>query len=128
MTRAITSPQAPAAIGPYSQAVIAHDHLVFCSGQTPLDPSGQLVNGGVDTQTAQVLANLQAVLAAEGLDFSHVVKTTVFLTDLADFETVNQVYRDIVGATATVLPARTTVQVAALPRGARVEIDAIAVR
>ena len=122
----VSSADAPKAIGPYSQAVRA-GQLVFLSGQIPLDPqSGEMVGGDdVEAQTRQVMANLAAVLAAAGSGFQHVVKTTIFLTDLADFARVNQVY----GAAfdGVLPPARATVQVAALPRGAKVEIEAIAV-
>ncbi|MDC0680303.1 MULTISPECIES: RidA family protein [Sorangium] len=120
---AITSDRAPRAIGPYSQAVKAGD-LVFCSGQIPIDPAtGELVAGGIEEQTAQVIKNLTEVLSAAGASWSDVVKTTIYLTDLADFAIVNQVYGAAVGG---VLPARATVQVAALPKGAAVEIEAVA--
>ncbi|WP_437734603.1 RidA family protein [Sorangium sp. So ce1335] len=120
---AITSDRAPRAIGPYSQAVRAGD-LVFCSGQIPIDPAtGELVAGGIDAQTAQVIKNLSEVLSAAGASWNDVVKTTIYLTDLADFAVVNQVYGAAVGG---VLPARATVQVAALPKGAAVEIEAVA--
>ncbi|WP_437327109.1 RidA family protein [Sorangium sp. So ce381] len=119
----ITSDRAPRAIGPYSQAVKAGD-LVFCSGQIPIDPAtGELVAGGIEEQTAQVIRNLTEVLSAAGASWSDVVKTTIYLTDLADFAIVNQVYGAAVGG---VLPARATVQVAALPKGAAVEIEAVA--
>ncbi len=124
--RAVHSEGAPKAIGPYSQAVEleAGRKLLFLSGQIPLDPkTGQLVPGDAAAQTERVMENLKAVLAAAGLDFSHVVRCGLFLTDLADFGRVNDVYgRYFTGAT----PARSTVQVAGLPRGVRVEIDAIA--
>ncbi|CAN90413.1 RidA family protein [Sorangium cellulosum] len=120
---AITSDRAPRAIGPYSQAVKAGD-LVFCSGQIPIDPAtGELVAGGIEEQTARVIKNLTEVLSAAGASWSDVVKTTIYLTDLADFTIVNQVYGAAVGG---VLPARATVQVAALPKGAAVEIEAVA--
>ncbi|KYF65474.1 reactive intermediate/imine deaminase [Sorangium cellulosum] len=120
---AITSDRAPRAIGPYSQAVRAGD-LVFCSGQIPIDPAtGELVAGGIEAQTAQVIKNLTEVLSAAGASWNDVVKTTIFLTDLADFAAVNQVYGAAVGG---VLPARATVQVAALPKGSAVEIEAVA--
>ena len=110
-------------VGPYSHAVRVGD-LLFCSGQIPLDPAtGQLVPGEVVAQTQQVLANLRAILVAEGLDFSRVVKSTVFLTDLGDFAAMNEVYARHFPADP---PARSTVQVSALPRGARVEIEVIA--
>lgn len=122
---AIASPQAPKAIGPYSQAVRAGD-LVFLSGQVALDPTtGEMVGGGdVVREAQQVLDNLGAVLAAAGASFADVVKTTIYLMDLGDFQKVNEIYAQrFTGAP----PARATVQVAALPRGARVEIDAIAI-
>lgn len=120
----IETAAAPAAIGPYSQAVRACRQL-FLSGQIPLDPaSGELVSGGIEAQTRQVMANLGAVLAAAGLDFASLVKTTIYLVDLGDFAVVNRIYGEYLG---DVPPARATVQVAALPRGALVEIDGIAV-
>jgi 2-iminobutanoate/2-iminopropanoate deaminase len=127
MLRSIVStPNAPAAIGPYSQAVAAGG-FVFCSGQIPLDPkTGQMVGGDdVEAQTRQVMANLGAVLEAAGASFSKVVKTTIFLTDLGDFTRVNAVYAASFEGLEP--PARATVQVAALPRGAKVEIEAIAI-
>lgn len=121
--RRVHSDQAPKAIGPYSQAVVAGD-LVFCSGQIGLDPAtGALVSGGTAAETEQVMRNLQAVLAAAGLDFAHVVRTTIYLVDLGDFAAVNDIYGRFLSEP---YPARATVGVAALPRGARVEIDAIA--
>ncbi len=122
--QAIATPAAPAAIGPYSQAVRA-GAFVFLSGQIPLDPAtGKMVEGGIVQETERVLDNLGAVLAAAGLSFDHVVKTTIYLVDLADFQAVNEIYG---GRFRRVPPARATVQVAGLPRGARVEIDAVAV-
>jgi 2-iminobutanoate/2-iminopropanoate deaminase len=118
----VSSPAAPAAVGPYSQAVRAGG-LVFCSGQIPLDSSGQIVGRTTAEQTAQVLANLGAVLEAAGSSLTQVVKTTVFLVDLADFAEMNEVYARHFGQEP---PARSTVQVSALPRGARVEIEAVA--
>ena len=122
----ITSLDAPKAIGPYAQAVSASGRLVFCSGQIPLDPTtGEMVGAGdVREQTERVMQNLGAVLAAAGASFANVTKTTIFLTDLQDFAAVNEVYAKHVGASP---PARATVQVAGLPRGASVEIEAIAV-
>lgn len=117
---------APKAIGPYSQAVVTPaGRWVFCSGQIPLDPkTGQLVGGGdVRLETHQVIRNLEAVLRAAGTSLASVVKTTIYLTDMADFAAVNEVYGTYFSSRA---PARATVQVAALPRGAHVEIDAIA--
>ena len=122
----VTTPEAPKAIGPYAQAVSATGRLVFCSGQIPLDPeTGEIVGAGdVREQTERVMQNLAAVLKAAGASFAHVAKTTIFLTDLQDFAAVNEVYAKHVGANP---PARATVQVAGLPRGASVEIEAIAV-
>ena len=124
--RPIHTPAAPEPVGPYNQAVAAGG-LLFCSGQIALDPaSGAMVGqGDVEAETRQVLANLRAVLAAAGCRPEQVVRTTVFLTDLADFAAVNAIYAESFGA--GVSPARACVQVAALPKGARVEIDAIAV-
>jgi 2-iminobutanoate/2-iminopropanoate deaminase len=123
---AIATPDAPAAIGPYSQAIRSGD-LVFTSGQIPLDPTtGQFVPGGIAEQTERVLANLSAVLAASGLSFAHVVKTTVFLKDMRDFAAMNEVYARIFSAEGAIPPARSTVQAAALPKDALVEIDCIA--
>ena len=122
--KAITTTSAPAAIGPYSQAVRV-SNFVFLSGQIPLDPStGKMVSGGIAEETTRVMANLGAVLAAAGFTFANVVKTTIYLTDLADFQVVNDTYAKAFTGTP---PARATVQVSALPRGASVEIDAIAV-
>lgn len=121
----IETENAPAAIGPYSQAIQA-DHWLFLSGQIPLDPlTGAMVDGGIEAQTRQVLANLRAVLQAAGLDFADLVKTTIFLVDLSDFAVVNAIYGECFGG---VPPARATVQVAALPKGALVEIEGIAAR
>jgi len=122
--KSIATEKAPAAIGPYSQAVVAGG-LLFCSGQIPLDPvSGELVVGTVEQETERVMENLRGVLEAAGTDFDHLVKTTIYLTDMADFAAVNQVYGQYFSA---IKPARATVAVAALPRGARVEIEAIAI-
>ena len=124
----ISTPDAPQAIGPYSQAlaVPAAGRLIFCSGQIPLDPrTGEVVGASdVRAQTSQVMQNLAAVLTAAHAAFAHVVKTTIYLTDLQDFAAVNQIYGACFPRDP---PARATVQVAALPRGVRVEIDAIAV-
>jgi len=123
---AVTTAGAPAPVGPYNQAVKAGG-LLFCSGQIALDPvSGAMVGGGdVEAETRQVLANLQAVLAEAGATPQQVVRTTVFLADLGDFALVNAIYAETFGA--GVSPARACVEVAALPKGARVEIDCIAV-
>ena len=119
----VATDQAPKAIGPYSQAVRSGE-LLFCSGQIPLDPvSGQIVAGGIVEQTERVLKNLGAVLASQGIGLDHVVKTTVFMTNLADFAAMNEIYGRHFASNP---PARSTVQVAALPRGAQVEIEAIA--
>lgn len=123
--QAVQTAGAPAAIGPYSQAVVAGG-MVYCSGQIPLDPAtGQMVAGDVSAQTRRVLDNLGAVLAAAGSSLAHVVKTSIFLADLNDFAAVNAVYAEYFSG---VLPARATVQVSRLPRDARVEIDCVAVR
>lgn len=120
---AVATPLAPAAIGPYSQAVDV-GCFVFCSGQLGLDPAtGALVEGGVAAQAQQAMGNLRAVLDAAGLSFGDVVKTTIFLADMADFAVVNGVYGRFVTDPP---PARSTVEVAALPKGGRVEIEAIA--
>jgi 2-iminobutanoate/2-iminopropanoate deaminase len=125
MKTAVSSTQAPSAIGPYSQAVVA-EPWVFLSGQIPLDPqTGELVAGTIEAQTDRVLRNLSAVLAAAGCGFADVVRTTIYLVDLAHFATVNAVYGRFF---ADPYPARSTVQVAALPRGAHVEIDAVALK
>ncbi len=116
-------PGAPKAIGPYSVAVVSAD-LIFLSGQVPLSPdTGQIVSEDVSEQAKQVMSNLAAVLKASGASFSDVVKTTIFLTDLGSFATVNEIYAAALG---DVKPARSTVQVSALPRGAKVEIEMIA--
>ena len=124
--KAISTAQAPAAIGPYSQGVISEGkRLVFVSGQVPLDPAtGQLVTGGIAEQTRRSLENLKAVLAAGGARLDHVVKTTVFLQHMSDFPAMNEVYQQYF---REAYPARATVEVAALPKGALVEIEAIAV-
>jgi 2-iminobutanoate/2-iminopropanoate deaminase len=120
----VSTDRAPAAIGPYSQAVRV-GNLIFASGQIPIDPAtGQFVPGGVGEQTEQVLRNLTAVFAAAGVGLERVVKTTVFLADMEDFSAMNEVYGRFFGEQP---PARATVQAARLPRDARVEIEAIAV-
>ena len=123
---AVVTAAAPAPVGPYNQAVKAAG-LLFCSGQIALDPAtGAMVGSGdVEAETRQVLANLKAVLAAAGCSPRQVVRTTVFLADLADFAKVNALYAEVFGA--GVSPARACVQVAALPKGGRVEIDCMAV-
>lgn len=125
MTRqAISTPGAPAALGPYSQA-IATDELVFCSGQLGLDPATGELAEGVEAQTERALENLAAVLAAAGMGWDDVVKTTIFLAEIGDFAVVNGVYA---GRMPDPPPARSTFAVGALPRGASIEIDAIARR
>lgn len=125
MTRSVVSTaDAPQAIGPYSQG-IALDRLVFCSGQIPLTPQGTLVEGDVAAQTRQVLTNLKGVLEAAGSSLAQVLKTTVFLADMGEFQAMNAVYAEFFSADP---PARSTVQVSRLPRDARVEIEAIAAR
>jgi len=123
MKKIISTSEAPAAIGPYSQAVRSGNFL-FCSGQIPLDPkSGQIVSGDIAAQTRRVLDNIAAVLRADGLAFDSVVKTTIFLTNLGDFQTVNEIYGSYFKQNP---PARSTVQVSALPKGAHVEIEIVA--
>ena len=126
MTRqAISTTNAPAAVGPYSQAIIAGD-LIFCAGQGAIDPAPQdLRHGTVEEETERTLRNLEAVLDAAGATFADVVKTTVFLADINDFAAMNEVYA---GFFPDPPPARTTVEVAALPKGFKVEIEAIARR
>jgi 2-iminobutanoate/2-iminopropanoate deaminase len=122
-TEVISTDDAPQAIGPYSQAVLAAG-LVFTSGQIAIDPAtGQLVKGGIEEQTRRVLENLEAVLRAADCYPENVVKTTVYLADMSDFASMNEVYARVFGTTR---PARTTVEVSGLPKGARVEIDAVA--
>ena len=120
---AVSSPSAPKAIGPYSQAIRAGS-LLFVSGQIPIDPAtGDLVQGDISRQTHQVFANLKAILEAAGASFDHVVRTTVYLADMNDFAKVNEIYATYFSSPA---PARATVQAARLPRDSRVEIDLIA--
>jgi len=121
--QAIATDQAPKAIGPYSQAVKAGT-LLYCSGQIPLDPAtGALVEGDLAVQTRRVLDNVAAILAAAGTSFDRVVKTTVFLADMSDFAAMNEVYATYFTSPA---PARSTVAAAGLPKGARIEIEVIA--
>jgi 2-iminobutanoate/2-iminopropanoate deaminase len=123
MRKIVSSDKAPKAIGPYSQGVKAGG-FVFFSGQIPLDPAtGELMGVSAAEQTVQIMQNIAAVLEAAGLGFNDVVKTTIFLTDLADFAAVNEVYG---GCFSSEPPARSTVQVSALPRGAKVEIEVVA--
>ena len=119
------SDQAPAPIGPYSQAVEVGG-LIFCSGQIPLDAkTGQIVSGGVAEQTKKVMTNIEAVLSAADLNFSNIVKTTIFLTSMSDFSTVNEIYANYFTSAP---PARSTVEVSGLPKGVSVEIEVIAKR
>lgn len=124
MKKIISTTDAPAAVGPYSQAVRVGS-TIYCAGQIPLDPkSGQLVSGGIDAQAKRVMENISGILKAEGLTFENIAKTTIFLMDMADFQTVNEIYASYFKQAP---PARSTVQVAGLPKGARVEIEVIAV-
>ena len=123
MRQAVSTDSAPAAIGPYSQAIRAGS-LLFVSGQVPIDPAtGAIVDGDIAAQTRRVLQNLGAILEAAGLSFDHVVRTTVFLADMNDFAAMNEVYATCFTSPA---PARATVQVSRLPKDARIEIDVIA--
>ena len=125
MREAVSSPNAPAAIGPYSQAIKAGT-LLFLSGQIPLDPAtGQIVAGGIEPQTRQVFANIGAILEAAGLSFAHVVSATVYVVDMGDFAKVNEIYATYFSAPA---PARATVQVVRLPKDSLVEIQVVASR
>lgn len=119
-----STPHAPAAIGPYSQSIQAEGKLLFISGQIPLKPSGELVEGDVKVQAEQVLANIRAVLESAGLTPANVVKTTIFLSSMDHFAAVNEVYAQTFGSEP---PARSTVAVAGLPKGVDVEIETIAV-
>lgn len=122
---AVETGNAPAALGPYSQAVVVHDMLMFVSGQVPVDPAtGKLAYGGVEAQTEQSCRNVAAILASRGASMADVVKTTVFIADMADFPKVNEVYKKHFPAPC---PARSCVEVSALPLGALVEIEAIAI-
>ena len=122
MKTVVSSPDAPTAVGPYSQAIRAGT-LLFIAGQIPLDPSGQMVEGAVDIQARRVLDNIGAILKSAGLSFSDVVRTTVYLADMNDFAKVNEIYATYFSAPA---PARATVQVARLPKDSLVEIQVIA--
>jgi 2-iminobutanoate/2-iminopropanoate deaminase len=123
MKKISSTTEAPAAVGPYSQAVRIGSFL-FCSGQIPLDPqSAQIVEGDINAQGRRVMENISAVLRAEGLGFENIVKTTIFLTNLGDFQAVNELYGSYFKSDP---PARSTIQVAALPKGAQIEIEVIA--
>jgi len=122
--KVIATTNAPSALGPYSQGIETSGTAVYVSGQTPLDPAtGNMVSGDIDAQTRQSLLNVKAVLTAAGAEMKHVVKTTVFITDMNDFAAMNAVYSEFFTDT---YPARSTVQVSRLPKDARVEIEAIA--
>ena len=124
MKKIVSTSDAPAAIGPYSQA-IRSGSMLFCAGQIPLDPkTGQIVSDDISAQTKRVLENISAILKAEHLNFGHVVKTTIFLISMDDFQTVNEIYATYFRDNP---PARSTVAVSALPKGARIEIEVIAV-
>jgi 2-iminobutanoate/2-iminopropanoate deaminase len=121
--RAVNTSDAPEAIGPYSQAIVS-DGYVFCSGQVPLDPStGELIKGSIADQTRRCMASLEAVLSAAGTEVANIVKTTVYLVDMNDFGEMNEAYGEFITDEP---PARATVEVAGLPKGARVEIDCVA--
>lgn len=125
MKKQIATEKAPAALGPYSQAIMVGD-MLFASGQVPIDPAtGDLAGGTVEVQAKQVFENLRQVLAAADMDFGNVVKTTVFLTDLANFSTVNEIYAEYF---TEPYPARSCVQIAALPKGSMLEVELIATR
>jgi len=130
MKKIISTKNAPAAVGPYSQAVVIENlNLVFTAGQIALEPdSGQMVNGGVQAETRQVLVNLQAVLNASGSNLENVIKTTVFLTDMNDFQAMNEIYQEFFSQNSLgAPPARSAVAVKQLPKGALVEIEAVAI-
>jgi 2-iminobutanoate/2-iminopropanoate deaminase len=123
MKKIISTTEAPAAVGPYSQA-IRIGNFVFCSGQIPLDPkTAQMIQGDISAQTRRVMENISAILRAEGLTFENIIKTTIFLTNLADFQIVNELYGSYFKSDP---PARSTIQVSALPKGASIEIEVIA--
>jgi 2-iminobutanoate/2-iminopropanoate deaminase len=125
MIKKILTDKAPAPIGPYSQAILVDEKFLYTAGQIPLDPSsGKLVEGDIKVQTRQVLKNLEAVLTAGGASLKTVVKTTVFLKDMNEFAAMNEVYGEFLGSVA---PARSTVEVARLPRDVRVEIEMVAI-
>jgi 2-iminobutanoate/2-iminopropanoate deaminase len=125
---AVSTENAPVAIGPYSQA-IQTGNLIYTSGQIPLDPAtGQLVSGGIREQTTRVLENLKAVLVAGGTDLAHVIKTTVFLKNMGDFAAMNEVYGQYLAPEGVVAPARSTIEVARLPKDSLVEIEVVAHR
>lgn len=121
----VSTDKAPAAIGPYSQAIVV-GAKVYTSGQIPINPStGEIVSGGIEVQTKQVLENIKAVLAAAGTDLQHVVKTTIFIKDMNDFAVINKTYGEYFSQP---YPARSTVEVARLPKDAKIEIEAVAIK
>lgn len=122
MTKAIQTDNAPAAIGPYSQAIDAGD-FVYVSGQIPINPESGELEGGIEQQTDQVMKNIEAVLTAAGLNFSHAVKFTIYIRAMDDFATINEIYGKFL---STPYPARATVEVSQLPKGALIEMDVIA--
>ncbi len=123
MKKVINTPKAPAAIGPYSQGIEASGRLVFFSGQIALDPAtGQMVSGGIEAETKQVMRNIEALLQEAGADFSRIAKTTIFLKDFNDFAKVNEIYGSFFREAP---PARSTVEVARLPKDAKIEIECI---
>jgi len=125
VTKKIRTEKAPAPIGPYSQAILVDGKTLYTAGQGPMDPdTGKIIDGGIKEQTRQVMKNLEAILIAAGSSLGSVVKTTVFLKDMNEFASMNEVYAEFLGASA---PARSTVEAARLPRDIRVEIEAIAV-
>ncbi|MGQ9733779.1 MAG: RidA family protein [Candidatus Bipolaricaulia bacterium] len=124
MRRAISAPAAPPALGPYSQAILA-DRFIFTSGQLPLDREGNLVEGDIKVQAHQCLENLKAILEAAGAGMEDLVKVTVYVTDMGDFAAINEVYKEYFEAEP---PARSFVQVAALPKGAPIELEGIAIK
>lgn len=122
--KAIQTSNAPQAVGPYSQGIVS-ENLIFVSGQLPFDPkTGDFVSGGIREMTARIIENIKAILEEAGSSLDHVVKTTVFLTDMGDFVDMNEVYADYFSSH---YPARSTIQVAALPKNARIEMEAIAI-
>jgi 2-iminobutanoate/2-iminopropanoate deaminase len=124
-TKIIRTEKAPTPIGPYSQAILADGKTLYTAGQGPMDPrTGKIVDGGIKEQTRQVMKNLEAILIAGGASFASVVKTTVFLKDMNEFASMNEVYAEFLGASA---PARSTIEAARLPRDIRVEIEAVAI-
>ena len=125
MRKIISSSNAPAALGPYSQGIETQGTMLFLAGQIPLTPAGEVVAGGITEQTTQVLENIKAVLAEAGYEFGHIAKATVFLKDMNNFAAMNEVYGKYLGE---IKPARSTIEVARLPKDVQVEIEVIAVK